>query len=73
MINGNLIGPLVHLMCTAESAISNEAAWAISNATCGGTHDQIKYASCSLLFLCFCELNKQLPIYEHIICLIGIL
>ena len=55
MINGNLVGPLVHLMRTAECAVRNEAAWAISNATSGGTHDQIKYASCSPLFLCFCE------------------
>jgi len=41
VINGNLVGPLVHLMRTAECAVRNEAAWAISNATSGGTHDQI--------------------------------
>lgn len=45
MIDANIIPPLVHLMRTAEFAVSYEAAWAISNASCGGTHDQIKYAS----------------------------
>jgi len=33
----------VHLLQTAEFDIKKEAAWAISNATSGGTHDQIKY------------------------------
>jgi importin subunit alpha-6/7 len=28
---------------TAEFDIKKEAAWALSNATSGGTHDQIKY------------------------------
>jgi hypothetical protein len=45
VIDANIIAPLVHLVRTAEFAVSNEAAWAISNASCGGTHDQIKYAS----------------------------
>ena len=33
----------MHLLQTAEFDIKKEAAWAISNATSGGTHDQIKY------------------------------
>ena len=64
MINGNLIGPLVHLMRTAECSVRNEAAWAISNAISGGTHDQIKYMLAVLL--CFCasvNICKELPIY----------
>ncbi|CAN1219649.1 Importin subunit alpha-2 [Linum perenne] len=43
VIEANIIGPLVHLLQNAEFDIKKEAAWAISNATSGGTHDQIKY------------------------------
>jgi len=38
-----LVAPLVNLLQNAEFDIKKEAAWAISNATSGGTHDQIKY------------------------------
>jgi len=44
-INANIIAPLVQLLQTAEFDIKKEAAWAISNATSGGTHDQIKYVN----------------------------
>lgn len=43
MINAGIIGPLVHLLQTAEFDIKKEAAWAMSNATSGGSPDQIKY------------------------------
>jgi hypothetical protein len=43
VVNAGIIGPLVHLLQTAEFDIKKEAAWAISNATSGGSHDQIKY------------------------------
>ncbi|XP_077214393.1 importin subunit alpha-like [Tasmannia lanceolata] len=43
VIAADIIGPLVHLLQTAEFDIKKEAAWAISNATSGGNHDQIKY------------------------------
>ena len=43
MIDANIIPPLVSLLATAEFGIKKEAAWAISNATSGGTHEQIKY------------------------------
>ncbi|MQL95110.1 hypothetical protein Taro_027773 [Colocasia esculenta] len=43
VISADIIGPLVHLLQTAEFDIKKEAAWAISNATSGGTHEQIKY------------------------------
>ena len=33
--------PLVHMLGEAEFDIKKEAAWAISNATSGGRHDQI--------------------------------
>lgn len=42
VIEAGVIGPLVHLLQTAEFDIKKEAAWAISNATSGGTHEQIK-------------------------------
>ncbi|XP_050117815.1 importin subunit alpha-2-like isoform X2 [Malus sylvestris] len=43
VIEAGLIGPLVNLLQHAEFDIKKEAAWAISNATSGGTPDQIKY------------------------------
>lgn len=42
VIAAGIISPLVNLLQTAEFDIKKEAAWAISNATSGGTHDQIK-------------------------------
>jgi importin subunit alpha-6/7 len=54
VINANIIAPLVHLLQTAEFDIKKEAAWAISNATSGGTHDQIKYGNISFLFIFTC-------------------
>ena len=43
VIDANVIPPLVQLLSTSEFDIKKEAAWAISNATSGGTHDQIKF------------------------------
>ncbi|MBA0549754.1 hypothetical protein Golob_020770 [Gossypium lobatum] len=43
VINAGLIGPLVNLLQNAEFDVKKEAAWAISNATSGGAHEQIKY------------------------------
>jgi hypothetical protein len=43
VINGGIIAPLLQLLQTAEFDIKKEAAWAISNATSGGSHEQIKY------------------------------
>ncbi|CAI0467121.1 unnamed protein product [Linum tenue] len=43
VIEAGLIGPLVNLLANAEFDIKKEAAWALSNATSGGTHDQIKF------------------------------
>ena len=37
-----MIAPLVHLLGTAEFDIKKEAAWALSNATSGGSADQLK-------------------------------
>ncbi|GAU37469.1 hypothetical protein TSUD_207050 [Trifolium subterraneum] len=43
VIEAGLIAPLVSLLQNAEFEIKKEAAWAISNATSGGIHEQIKY------------------------------
>ncbi|KAK7363519.1 hypothetical protein VNO77_05663 [Canavalia gladiata] len=43
VIEAGLIVPLVNLLQNAEFDIKQEAAWAISNATSGETHEQIKY------------------------------
>ena len=43
MIDANIIPRLVKLFQTTEFHIKKVAAWAISNATSVGTHDQIKY------------------------------
>jgi hypothetical protein len=43
VIDANIIPPLVALLTNAEFEIKKESAWAISNATSGGTNDQIKY------------------------------
>nr|KAJ0196324.1 hypothetical protein LSAT_V11C700357550 [Lactuca sativa] len=42
-IEANIIGPLIHLLQNVEFDIKKEVASAISNATSGGSHDQIKY------------------------------
>jgi importin subunit alpha-6/7 len=42
VINAGIIGPLLQLLQTAEFDIKKEAAWAVSNATSGGSHEQIK-------------------------------
>ena len=43
VIEAGLIAPLVNLLQNSEFDIKKEAAWAISNATSGGSNEQIKY------------------------------
>ena len=43
VLDAGILPPLVHLLATAEFDIKKEAAWALSNATSGGTADQIKF------------------------------
>lgn len=50
VIEANIIGPLVQLLQNAEFDIKKEAAWALSNATSGGTHEQIKYCVQYVIF-----------------------
>ncbi|CAO2184667.1 unnamed protein product [Urochloa humidicola] len=56
MIDGNMIGPLVRLMQTAEFNVRKEAARAISNAASSGTCDQIKYLVSEGCIKAFCHL-----------------
>lgn len=42
VVDAQLLGPLINLLSTAEFDIKKEAAWAISNATSGGTAEQIR-------------------------------
>jgi len=43
VVETNIILPLVHLLQHAEFDIKKRAAWAISNATSGGSHGQIQF------------------------------
>nr|GMD07283.1 importin subunit alpha-4 [Ipomoea batatas] len=43
VIDANIILPLVYVLQNAEFDIKKEAAWAISNATSGGSHEQIRF------------------------------
>lgn len=43
VIDANVIPPLINLLTNAEFDIKKEAAWAISNATSGGTPEQINF------------------------------
>lgn len=43
VIDHNIIQPLIQLLQTAEFDVKKEAAWAISNATSGGSPEQIRY------------------------------
>ncbi len=42
MVDAQLLPPLINLLSTAEFDIKKEAAWAVSNATSGGSADQIR-------------------------------
>lgn len=57
VVEANIILPLVHLLQHAEFDIKKEAAWAISNATSGGSHDQIRYVQLSYSVYSFSYLH----------------
>lgn len=42
-MNENIFPALIHIMATAEFKTRKEAAWAITNATSGGTQEQIQH------------------------------
>jgi hypothetical protein len=63
VINGGIIPPLLQLLQTAEFDIKKEAAWAISNATSGGSHDQIKYVLNVLPCFSYCLQRNFYTLY----------
>ncbi|CAI9109258.1 OLC1v1009045C1 [Oldenlandia corymbosa var. corymbosa] len=60
VIEAGIISPLVQMLLNSEFKIKKEAAYAISNATCGGNNEQIKFLVsqgcvkplCDLLAIC---------------------
>ncbi|KAH9321896.1 hypothetical protein KI387_016535 [Taxus chinensis] len=56
VIDANIIPPLLSLLANAEFDIKREAAWAITNATSCGTHEQIKYLVSQGCIQPFCDL-----------------
>jgi len=65
VIEAGLIAPLVNLLQNAEFEVQKEAAWALFNATSGGTHEQIKYVKL-YIFNCYfwpCFIPATLRLY----------
>lgn len=56
--DANIIPSLVDILRNAEFDIKKEAAWAISNATCGGSEDQIRYLVQQAVTAPLCDLFK---------------
>ncbi|THF95598.1 hypothetical protein TEA_016640 [Camellia sinensis var. sinensis] len=72
VIEANIILPLVHLLQHAEFDIKKEAAWAISNATCGGSHDQIRFLASQGCIKPLCDLLICLDPRIVTVCLEGL-
>ncbi|CAL4956784.1 unnamed protein product [Urochloa decumbens] len=72
VISGNMVGPLVHLMQTAEFRVRYEAAWAIANAASGGAHDQKKYLVSQGCIKAFCDLLTYSDTSILMVCLEGL-
>jgi hypothetical protein len=56
VIDCSIVQPLIQLLSSAEWDIRKEAAWAISNATSGGTPDQLRYLLSQNCIPPLCEL-----------------
>ncbi|KAJ1417184.1 Importin-alpha, importin-beta-binding domain [Sesbania bispinosa] len=56
VIEANIILPLVNLIDNADFDIKGEATWAIYNAICGGSHDQIKFLTSQGCIKALCDL-----------------
>jgi len=63
VIEAGLIAPLVNLLQNAEFDIKKEAAWALYNATSGGTTEQIKYVKLFLRVIFWLCLILILGVY----------
>jgi importin subunit alpha-1 len=56
VIDCSIVQPLIQLLSSAEWDIRKEAAWAISNATSGGSPDQLRYLLSQNCIPPLCEL-----------------
>ncbi|KAF0920702.1 hypothetical protein E2562_036405 [Oryza meyeriana var. granulata] len=72
VINANIISPLLHLLQNADFDVKKEAAWAISNATSGGTPDQIEYLVSQGCIKPLCDLLNHKDSKIVSICLDGL-
>lgn len=67
MIEANIIPQLVHILSSAEFDIKKEAAWAICNATAGGSEEETKFiVSCGsippICELLVCQDNRVIKV-----------
>lgn len=53
VIESNVFPQLIEVMRTADYKTRKEGAWAITNATSGGNHQQIKYFFIMNIKVCF--------------------
>lgn len=58
MLDENIFPALIHIMATAEFKTRKEAAWAITNATSGGTQEQIQHLVEQVCILKFLFITK---------------
>ncbi|KAH1083771.1 hypothetical protein J1N35_023532 [Gossypium stocksii] len=72
IIEANIIAPLVHLLQNAEFDIKKQALKAISNATSGGTHNQIRFLVSQGCIKPLCDLFYYNYIKDVTICLQGL-
>ncbi|PPR96931.1 hypothetical protein GOBAR_AA23747 [Gossypium barbadense] len=72
IIEANIIAPLVHLLQNAEFDIKEQAAKAISNATSGGTHDQIRFLVSQGCIKQLCDLLCYFDPEVFTVCLQGL-
>ncbi|KAG7537227.1 Armadillo [Arabidopsis suecica] len=72
VIDANLIPTLVNLAQHAEFDIKKQAVWAISNATSGGSHDQIKYLVEQGCVKPLCDLVVCSDVMINSVCLDGL-
>lgn len=52
VIDAHIFPTLIEILRQAEFKTRKEAAWAITNATSGGTHEQIRYFFVGHIFNC---------------------
>ena len=71
VIEAGLVAPLVNLLQSAEFDIKKEASWAISNATSGGIHEQIKYVISSDWLFFIMHTFYEFVVFTHLMLFQG--